>query len=617
MNRKNVFVGLVALVLFGLAACTKKLSLLEQALYVAGDNRPELERVLAHYARRPEDSLKLRAARFLIENMPGHYTLEGNLIGHYRREIWRDTALSYFDKKALDISLGHVDVLRESSRRVEDVTRVTAAFLIHHIDRSFERRERDGWVWVIPFDDFLEYVLPYRFEQERLDYWIDSLDVKPAALKELNASDDMRYSVWNRQETFPLTHFESSVPSLPLVRSLNNQLYGDCKHQELKNNLWSRASGFPAVVDFIPYYATRNGYHYWNKVVSPILKDATLKGTLIRESAKVYRKTYSRRREMTIGAGEFVPEFFRNPFCEDVTDEYLHTEDIAVPVLKALPESRRNVYLAVFSNRKWEAVALGDRTSEEGEFRKMGKNIVYLPVSYPEREAVPFNYPFVLDMSGRIKFLVPDTASLMRLRLTRKYPMKNELVRYVDHLKKIVVEAAADASFAMADTVADGLETTRTYACAEFDAEKACRYWRVSLAYNTVCAEIVCLDAEGSVVRGEVDASSAAAFDGNPLTNTEMYRNQVCVIDFGKPVRLAKMIVLPRSDGNGVYPGDEYELFYHALDGWRSLGRKLATDYHLDYDNVPRGALYWLRNRTKGVEERIFTVAPQGGIHFW
>lgn len=44
---------------------------LEQALELAGDNRSELEAVLDHYKDEPE---KLRAARYLIENMPGHYS---------------------------------------------------------------------------------------------------------------------------------------------------------------------------------------------------------------------------------------------------------------------------------------------------------------------------------------------------------------------------------------------------------------------------------------------------------------------------------------------------------------------------------------------------------------
>ena len=45
--------------------------MLEQALELAGSNRCELEKVLEHYA---DDSLKLEAAKFLIRNMPGHYS---------------------------------------------------------------------------------------------------------------------------------------------------------------------------------------------------------------------------------------------------------------------------------------------------------------------------------------------------------------------------------------------------------------------------------------------------------------------------------------------------------------------------------------------------------------
>lgn len=47
---------------------------LEQALIQAGKNRKELEKVLEYYQN---DSLKLRAAQFLIENMPYHYSYQG------------------------------------------------------------------------------------------------------------------------------------------------------------------------------------------------------------------------------------------------------------------------------------------------------------------------------------------------------------------------------------------------------------------------------------------------------------------------------------------------------------------------------------------------------------
>lgn len=168
---------------------------LENALKLAGENRCELEKVLYHYSQNPSDSLKLQAATFLIENMPGHYTLEGPLINACRKKIDTDTTASYFAKKTLDISLSHMDQFRHTANKKEDVQNIKAEFLIRHIDRSFENLNLYPWLEDIPFDLFLEYILPYRFANERLDLWIDSLHFSPKVLQELLFKDDTRYTV--------------------------------------------------------------------------------------------------------------------------------------------------------------------------------------------------------------------------------------------------------------------------------------------------------------------------------------------------------------------------------------------------------------------------------------
>ena len=76
--RKQFLFLLILVYLF--SGCRKNPVLLEEVLAYSGANRPELEKVIAHYARNPEDSLKLRAAVFLIENMPGHYAMEGQVL---------------------------------------------------------------------------------------------------------------------------------------------------------------------------------------------------------------------------------------------------------------------------------------------------------------------------------------------------------------------------------------------------------------------------------------------------------------------------------------------------------------------------------------------------------
>ena len=71
------------LVIF-LYSCREATSRLEQTLQLAGDNKLELQKVLDHYA---SDSLKLKAAIFLIENMLGHYSLDGPYLRQLQRII--------------------------------------------------------------------------------------------------------------------------------------------------------------------------------------------------------------------------------------------------------------------------------------------------------------------------------------------------------------------------------------------------------------------------------------------------------------------------------------------------------------------------------------------------
>ncbi len=60
--------------------------------------------------------------------------------------------------------------------------------------------------------------------------------------------------------------------------------------------------------------------------------------------------------------------------------------------------------------------------------------------------------------------------------------------------------------------------------------------------------------------------------------------------------------------------GTTYELFYWA-DGWQSIGKAVATDQPLVFENVPAGCLYWLVAEESDREERIFTI--ENGEQVW
>ena len=73
--------------------------------------------------------------------------------------------------------------------------------------------------------------------------------------------------------------------------------------------------------------------------------------------------------------------------------------------------------------------------------------------------------------------------------------------------------------------------------------------------------------------------------------------------------------IQPRNDDNYIRVGDKYELFYWDKS-WKSLGIQIAEKPVLRYLNVPKGALYWLKNLTRGKEEQVFLLS-EDGLQMW
>lgn len=94
--------------------------------------------------------------------------------------------------------------------------------------------------------------------------------------------------------------------------------------------------------------------------------------------------------------------------------------------------------------------------------------------------------------------------------------------------------------------------------------------------------------------------------DGDPYTSF-VYENVSggwVGLDLGKPMVIDTIVYTPRNRRNFIEAGDDYELFYCDRT-WKSLGRKTAVSDSLIFF-VPEGALLYLRNYTRGKQERIF-----------
>ena len=178
--KNNVFFCLIIVVfLTAFSGCSQNRLYLNYSLKSAGKNRCELRKVIRHYRTKDKDSQKLEAAKFLIMNMPAHYS-------------YRDTAAinSYYKKALYILGTGpspdwQRDTLRQISDTqyrgitkdiIPDIEVMTADYLIYNIDHAFNQWKTQPWARHLSFEEFRDWVLPYKvIELQSFDGWRDTL----------------------------------------------------------------------------------------------------------------------------------------------------------------------------------------------------------------------------------------------------------------------------------------------------------------------------------------------------------------------------------------------------------------------------------------------------------
>lgn len=105
------------------------------------------------------------------------------------------------------------------------------------------------------------------------------------------------------------------------------------------------------------------------------------------------------------------------------------------------------------------------------------------------------------------------------------------------------------------------------------------------------------------------------SFIGNPFILTKQGTTLELKPDFGSKVTIEVDRKYPEDDSNKIVIGDKYELFYW-YEGWKSLGAQTANQNILYFKDAPKNALFWIRDLTKGKQERIFTCIS-GRKQWW
>ena len=142
------------------------------ALEHAGNNRAELEKVLHHYKN---DEQKHEAAVFLISNIGGRYATVGERVDEFHYfidSVYRIRQEEYDIPAIYNAFRKQTQNTYASIRRELDLKHITAEYLIRHIDRSFELWNCP-WNSHLSFEEFCEWILPYRLHDEQLESWHD------------------------------------------------------------------------------------------------------------------------------------------------------------------------------------------------------------------------------------------------------------------------------------------------------------------------------------------------------------------------------------------------------------------------------------------------------------
>jgi len=634
-----------------LVCCQGQDTALERALALAGDNRGELERVLDHYR---DDSLKLEAAKFLIANMPGHYSYVGKDVEKYYDEV--DSVLQ---RKRGCPWHELVDTLEEVWRRqkgrfnvVPDVKIMKADYLIENIEEAVRQWKEGEWATHVSYQEFCEFMLPYKVEElQPLDGWrsylkglfSEGLDKLPYCYMYKNSA------LWatcclndNLRDSLKPGLFAYRMEPIHRLDTKMKMPFGVCQDYVEIAAAVLRSEGIPAVVDFTPQWPFRHLGHSWNVLLANSGKTIPFSGVesnpgkphkLDEKMAKVYRKTYAANPEIEelLREESCVPDALRNRFMRDVTNEYMATEDVEVAVSGV---KGGYAYLAVFNNKVWVPVAYGKVKRGKARFEDMGRNILYMPMAYKNDRLTAVGNPFVLTSNGEIRAIVPDKTEKRDMLLYRKYPVFPHVQLSAHRIVGGMFQAANTADFADAVTVhkikkwgVNGEEVVLP------STQKAYRYWRYyqpCADWRSNIAELTFIDrASHREVKGKVLGTEGsygnnprtckqAAFDGDLLTffDAPDVPNAWVGMDFGHPVDVEKIIYTPRGDGNTIGIGDRYELFYWDAGRWNSLGKQTAVTVRLLFKDVPADGLFLLRNLSGGMEERIFCY-KNGEQVFW
>jgi len=606
------------------ASCSSYPDSTQRVLSQAGKKEKELEYVLEYYSKNASDSLKLKAAFYLIGNLEHQcgYTIEHkfddvfNSLGHVPAGL---DQRRYFET-LLD-SVHKINPMQES-RLVKDMVNIDKGFLIRNIDLAFRE-----WLAYPPnkradFKEFCDYILPYRVMNEPLEknnreylskkyHWAKKLLLRGAGFT--TVIDSVLKTVGFRTSgNFPKYYHT------PLATSqVEKSKFGICDDGVTYFVNVFRALGLVSAHDFISQWGNHHvSGHSW--IYVKYGKDEY--SVNIMPNGKDNREGFKGESIPKVLRTRTFSSFFKKPDSEDVTSFYRPTVDLTFANGRGAHSLSLNIYNSITD---WAPIQTAEVDAHGHIWKNVGVNVLYIIGQWDNNVFKPFSYPFFINEDKRIEIFRPNLNTRIHASLLRKYGLasarNHSKIEWLQGLCGATIEIANDTSFKKKKLLyqipqLNSFHLQKVY----FKKKYQGHYLRFNANGKTAfLSQLVFFDEKGDTLKASyLDPKSVqptkpinSLCDNNP--STYFGNPNLCITyRLGQGSTIKSFEYQARNDDNDIRKGDLYELFCWNK-GWSSLGELRASDTLLKY-RTPFNAVFLLKDLSRGAETHVFTITKDG-----
>ena len=408
---------------------------LNRAFDYAGKNLSELKNVLDFYKN---DSLKLKAARFLIINMPYHFSQEEVFISPEGNKYRPDIA-KFNDEKRMK---KHCDSLVRSGYKIKrrkkfDLTTLNSKFIINNIELAFTVWQKP-WARNLSFEEFCKYILPYRTRIERVSNLRGEIMVRfVPILDSAKVKNPLEACfVLNEHLKGIMKYGHTGLPFYPTIDETYRSGISQCEGLCNLGTFIMRACGIPVTVEQTTWTKMDLG-HSWCVVLDngkfysfgpgedqPDTHARSFSEVRHRRPAKVYRSRFDPDFSIMDNKDDGYVTTLKSPLIYDVTNEYLDkTTLIKVSVDKNNRKKGKSnqVYLCTYNYYEWCPIAIGHRKDTVCYFENVvGDNIFMVADSPDGNKLRNITAPFYTDKDGNIRKFIPQKEHKQTFTLNKR-----------------------------------------------------------------------------------------------------------------------------------------------------------------------------------------------------